>query len=100
MKVFISSTYKDLIEYRKAARQTLPPTMNLGMLQAAHNGSLRRRLSDRTLARCLKEVEESALIHRHLRASLWLYCLMGYDISITEMEFAHAKKLGRPFIAL
>jgi len=88
MKVFLSSTYVDLIEHRKAAHDALE---QLG-LHVIWMESFGARTEDSTTA-CLKEVEESDLfvgIYAHR------YGYISKDISITEQEFDYAKKLGKP----
>ena len=89
MKVFISSTYKDLVEYRaepsalwKGQMTRLPKWKSLGR-------------PDEPLAACLKEVEESHLFIG-IYALRYGFIPEGADISITEMEYVHAKKLSRP----
>jgi tetratricopeptide (TPR) repeat protein len=90
MKVFISSTYKDLIDYRAAAIRAVEGTN----YQASKMEVFGAR-PDEPLHACLKEVEESDLF-------IGIYALRygfipdGADISITEMEYAHAKELGKP----
>jgi hypothetical protein len=90
MKVFISSTYKDLIDYRAAAIRAVEGTN----YQASKMEVFGAR-PDEPLDACLIEVEESDLF-------IGIYALRyGFipedsDISITEIEYVHAKKLGRP----
>ena len=58
------------------------------------DGSLRRTAQDLTKA-CLDEVEESDLFVG-IYAHRYGYIPDGKDVSITEQEFDHAKKLGKP----
>ena len=90
MKVFISSTYKDLIEYRAAAIRAVEGTN----YQASKMEVFGAR-PDEPLDACLKEVEESHLFIG-IYALRYGFIPEGADISITEMEYVHAKKLGRP----
>jgi hypothetical protein len=90
MKVFISSTYKDLIEYRAAAIRAVEGTN----YQASKMEVFGAR-PDEPLDACLKEVEESDLFIG-IYALRYGFIPEGADISITEMEYAHAKKLGKP----
>jgi tetratricopeptide (TPR) repeat protein len=89
MKVFISSTYKDLIDYRKAAIRAVEGTN----YQAGKMEVFGAR-SEEPVEACLKEVAECDLF-------IGIYALRygfvpdGSDISITEMEYIHAKKLGK-----
>ena len=94
MKVFISSTYKDLIDYRAAAIRAVEGTN----YQASKMEVFGAR-PDEPLDACLKEVEESDLFIG-IYAHRYGYIPEGSDISITEMEYIHAKKLGNPFIVL
>jgi len=86
VKVFISSTYKDLIDYRKAAIRAVEGTN----YQAGKMEVFGAR-SEEPVAACLKEVEECEIF-------IGVYALRyGFvpddsDISITEMEYLHAKK--------
>ena len=90
MKVFISSTYKDLIEYRAAAIRAVEGTN----YQASKMEVFGAR-SDEPSDACLKEVKESDLFVG-IYALRYGFIPEGADISITEMEYLHAKKLGRP----
>jgi tetratricopeptide (TPR) repeat protein len=89
MKVFISSTYKDLIEYRAAAIRAIEGTSYQAVKMEVFGAR-----PDEPLHACLKEVEESDLF-------IGIYALRyGFipdraDISITEMEYIHAKQLGK-----
>ena len=90
MKVFISSTYKDLIEYRAAAIRAVEGTN----YQASKMEVFGARPDEPSDA-CLKEVGESDLFVG-IYALRYGFIPEGADISITEMEYLHAKKLGRP----
>src|SRR6185312_6417354 len=90
MKVFISSTYKDLIEYRDAAITAVQRTSYQAVKMEVFGAR-----PDEPLVACLKEVEASDLF-------IGIYALRygfipdGADVSITETEYVHAKKLGKP----
>lgn len=90
MKVFLSSTYIDLIEHRKAAHDALE---QLG-LHVIGMESFGARPEDSTTA-CLKEVKESDLFVG-IYAHRYGYIPKDSDVSITEQEFDYAKKLGKP----
>lgn len=90
MKVFISSTYKDLIDYRAAAIRAVEGTN----YQASKMEVFGAR-PDEPLDACLKEVEESDFF-LGIYAHRYGYVPSNLDISITEMEYVHAKKLGKP----
>lgn len=89
MKVFISSTYKDLIDYRAAAIRAVEGTN----YQASKMEVFGAR-PDEPLDACLKEVEESNFF-LGIYAHRYGYVPASSDISITEMEYAHARKLGK-----
>jgi tetratricopeptide (TPR) repeat protein len=90
MKVFISSTYNDLIEYRKAAHDALE---KLG-LQVICMEAFGARPED-SISACLKEVEESDLFVG-IYAHRYGYIPKDATTSITEQEFNHAQELGKP----
>ena len=94
MKVFISSTYKDLVEYRAAAIRAVEGTN----YQASKMEVFGAR-PDEPLDACLKEVEESHLFIG-IYALRYGFIPEGADISITEMEYVHAKKLADRSIVL
>ncbi len=94
MKVFISSTYKDLIDYRAAAIRAVEGTN----YQASKMEVFGAR-PDEPLDACLKEVEESELFIG-IYALRYGFIPEGADISITEMEYLHAKKLGKTDLLL
>jgi tetratricopeptide (TPR) repeat protein len=89
LKVFISSTYKDLIDYRAAAIRAVEGTN----YQASKMEVFGAR-PDEPLDACLKEVEESDLFIG-IYALRYGFIPEGAEISITEMEYLHAKKLGK-----
>ncbi len=89
MKVFISSTYKDLIDYRAKAILAVEGTS----YQASKMEVFGAR-SEEPLEACLKEIEESE-IFIGIYALRYGFVPDGSDISITEMEYVHAKKLGK-----
>jgi len=90
MKVFISSTYKDLIEYRAAAIEAVERTN----YQASKMEVFGAR-SEEPLKACLKEIEESQ-IFVGIYALRYGFIPKESEISITEMEYLHAKTKGKP----
>ena len=90
MKVFLSSTYNDLIEHRKAAHDALEQ-LGLHVIWMEAFGA---RPEDSTKA-CLKEVEESDLFIG-IYAHRYGYIPKDAAVSITEQEFDYAQKLGKP----
>jgi hypothetical protein len=89
MKVFISSTYKDLVDYRAAAIRAVEGTN----YQASKMEVFGAR-PDEPLDACLKEVEESDFF-LGIYAHRYGYVPTNSEISITEMEYVHARKLGK-----
>ena len=90
MKVFISSTYNDLSEHRKAAHDALEK-LGLHVIWMEAFGA---RPEESTKA-CLDEVEESDLFVG-IYAHRYGYIPKSADVSITEQEFDHAQKLEKP----
>jgi len=90
MKVFLSSTYKDLIDYRAAAIRAVEGTS----YQAVKMEVFGARPAEPVVA-CLFEVEQSELFIG-IYALRYGFIPEGAEISITEMEYLHAKKSGKP----
>jgi tetratricopeptide (TPR) repeat protein len=90
MKVFLSSTYVDLIEHRKAAHDALEQ-LGLHVIWMEAFGA---RPEDSTKA-CLDEVKESDLFVG-IYAHRYGYIPKDTAASITEQEFDHAQKLDKP----
>jgi len=90
MKVFLSSTYTDLIEHRKAAHDALEK-LGLHVIWMEAFGAR----PDESTKACLDEVEESDLFIG-IYAHRYGYIPSGADVSITEQEFDHAHKLEKP----
>jgi hypothetical protein len=90
MKVFLSSTYIDLIEHRTAAHDALE---QLG-LHVIWMESFGARPVESTKA-CLNEIEDCELFVG-IYAHRYGYVPKGATVSITEKEFDHAQKLGKP----
>ncbi|MFZ5855393.1 MAG: DUF4062 domain-containing protein [Chloroflexota bacterium] len=90
MKVFLSSTYNDLIEHRKAAHDALEQ-LGLHVIWMEAFGA---RPVESTKA-CLDEVAECDLFVG-IYAHRYGYVPKGKKASITEQEFNHAEKLDKP----
>jgi len=93
MKVFLSSTYVDLIEHRKEAIEALARLGHHVIGMETFNA----RSEDPTKA-SLKEVGECELfvgVYAHRYASL----IGGAKISVSEQEFDHAVKTGKDIFA-
>lgn len=93
MKVFLSSTYLDLIEHRKEAAEALARLGHHVIGMETFNA----RTADPTTA-SLKEVDECQLfvgIYAHRYGSN----IKGAGVSVTEQEFDHAVKTGKDIFA-
>lgn len=90
MKVFLSSTYSDLIEHRQAAHDALEQ-LGLHVIWMEAFGA---RPEESTRA-CLAEIEACDLFVG-IYAHRYGYIPAGAERSITEQEFDHAQKLGKP----
>ena len=90
MKVFLSSTYNDLIEHRRAAHDSLEQ-LGLHVIWMEAFGA---RPVESTKA-CLGEIDECELFVG-IYAHRYGYIPEGSDVSITEQEFLHAKSKGKP----
>lgn len=93
MKVFLSSTYVDLIEHRQEAAEALARLGHHVIGMETFNA----RTEDPTKA-SLKEVEDCELfvgIYAHRYGSL----IGGASISVSEQEFDHAVAKGREIFA-
>ena len=90
MKVFISSTYKDLIDYRAAAIAAVEGTSYQAVKMEVFGAR-----SDEPLKACLDEIGQSDLFIG-IYAHRYGYVPKDAEISITEMEYLHAKKLDKP----
>lgn len=90
ISVFISSTYKDLVQHRESVRKAC---LNAGYHPIGMEDFMAQP-ADPTTA-CLKEVEEADLF---VGIYAWRYGNKpsASSISITEMEYDHAVKLGKP----
>jgi hypothetical protein len=90
MKVFLSSTYIDLIYYRKAAIEALE-RLDQQIVRMEVFGAR----PEEPYNACLFEIESCDLFVG-IYAHRYGYIPSGFSCSITEEEFNHAKKLGKP----
>ncbi len=89
-RIFVSSTYIDLIEYRKAAEKAIND------LRHKYEGmEYMGAMDEEPVKACLDLVEKCDLF---IGIYAWRYGHIpdGSDVSITEQEYNHAKKLDRP----
>jgi len=89
-RIFVSSTYIDLVDYRKAAEKAINDQRQIyeGM---EYMGAMDKEPTQA----CLDLVEQCNLF---IGIYAWRYGTLpdGSEFSITEQEYQHAKKLGRP----
>ncbi len=90
MKIFLSSTYQDLISHREAAARAIERLGQQGVRMEVFGA----RPSEATVA-CLDEILDSdALVG--IYAHRYGYVPQRHSRSITEQEFAYAQKKGKP----
>ena len=93
MKIYLSSTYRDLREHRFAVDRALRRMGHdvIGMEQYVAEGA-------KPLDRCLSDVQIADV---YLLILAWRYghVVAGQQLSITELEFLEAKRLGKPVLA-
>jgi tetratricopeptide (TPR) repeat protein len=92
MKVFLSSTYIDLIEHRKAAHDALD---RLG--QEVGRMEIFGARAEEATSVALDQLEKSDLVIG-IYAYRYGFIPDGSDISITEQEYVHAKSKGKPVL--
>lgn len=90
MRVFVSSTYKDLVDHRRAVADALE-RLGLGLDRMETFGAR----PDGAPRACLSGVEASELFVG-IYAHRYGYIPGGSAVSITEAEFDHAFNLRRP----
>ena len=90
VSVFISSTYSDLREHRKAV---IEACLNAGFQPIAMEHFMAR--PDQATTACFEEIEEADLF---VGIYAWHYGYIpdGSDCSITEMEYRRARELNKP----
>src|SRR5262249_10298128 len=97
MKIYVSSTYQDLVEHRVVADRTLRRMGHdvIGMEQYVAEGN-------KPLARCLAAVAAADL---YVGILAWRYGYVPKDqptpggLSITELEYQGAVQAGKPVLA-
>ncbi|MCI0475095.1 MAG: DUF4062 domain-containing protein, partial [Anaerolineales bacterium] len=90
MKIFVSSTYTDIIDYRKAAERAI------NLLDQQFKGmEYFGARPEEPKAACLKEIAQCD-IFVGIYAHRYGFVPEGDAKSITEQEFDHAQKLGKP----
>ncbi len=89
-RVFVSSTYIDLVEHRKAAEKAINDQR-----QKYEGMEYMGAKNDEPTQACLDLVEQCDLF---IGIYAWRYGTVpeGSEFSITEQEYQHAKKLGLP----
>jgi hypothetical protein len=84
MRVFLSSTYEDLVDYRAKAASAIERLGQQGVRMEVFGA----RPNQATMA-CLQEIEECEAVVG-IYAHRYGYIAAGLDISIVEQEFDHA----------
>jgi tetratricopeptide (TPR) repeat protein len=92
MKVFLSSTYLDLIEYRKAAHEALE---RIG--QEVGRMEIFGARGEEATSVALDQLEKSDLVIG-MYAHRYGFIPAGAEVSITEQEYVHAKNKGKPVL--
>ena len=92
MKVFLSSTYIDLIEHRKAAHDALE---RIG--QEVGRMEIFGARAEEATSVALDQLEKSDLVIG-IYAYRYGFIPEGSEISITEQEYVHAKNKGKPVL--
>lgn len=89
-KVFLSSTYEDLVAYRDAVYRILREMRHDAISMENYGAS-----ADRPLAKCLADVAECDI---YVGVFAWRYGFTppGSDKAITELEFREAVRLLKP----
>jgi hypothetical protein len=90
MKVFISSTYQDLIDYRRKTAEAVERLGQQGVRMEVFGARL-----ERATEVCRDEIDESD-IFVGIYAHSYGYIPPGSDLSITEMEYHYAVKHKKP----
>jgi len=90
LRIFVSSTYLDLINYRLAAEKAIN---DLGQ---KYKGIEYIRVMNEEPTKARLDLVEKCKIFIGIYAWWYGYIPEGKDISITEQEYIQARKLGRP----
>jgi formylglycine-generating enzyme required for sulfatase activity len=98
IRIYLSSTFEDLQDYRKAVFDALSKVSHYKVIAMENYVATDRR----PVEKCLQDVADS-----HIYVGLFGF-RYGYipppehdnpdRLSITELEFRHAKKLGKPYL--
>ncbi|MEV4243279.1 DUF4062 domain-containing protein [Streptosporangium canum] len=92
-KVYVSSTFQDLVECRGRVRTTL---RQMGHTDVAMEYYVAE--DARPLERCLRDVADCDL-YICVLALRYGHVPQGHDHSVTELEFRRARELGKPILA-
>jgi Domain of unknown function (DUF4062) len=90
MKIFLSSTYQDLVEYRAVAAEALERLGQQGVRMEVFGA----RPADATTASLSEISESNALVG--IYAHRYGHIPKGQSISITEQEFEFARSNSKP----
>jgi len=89
-RIFVSSTYIDLIQYRKAAEKAIND-----LRQKYEGMEYMGARPEEPLSACLQEIEDCDLMIG-IYACHYGHIPDGSEFSITEQEYHHAVKCGKP----
>ena len=92
-KIFISSTFSDLIEYRESVQKAIRKT---GAIDISMENFGSR--DNRPLEECLRIIKEETDLFVGIYAHRYGFIPDKYDISITEMEYNEAIKCDIPVL--
>jgi hypothetical protein len=90
LQIYISSTYEDLVDYRRAARDAILALRLFPVEMEEY-----RAADERPLDRCLKDVRSS---DAYVGIFAWKYGFRpnNGDKSITQLEYEEALASGKP----
>jgi hypothetical protein len=90
IRVFVSSTYNDLIDYRKAAERAV------NMLGQKYEGMEYMGVDDSNATKACLEMVDKCDLFIGIYAWRYGYIPEGSNISITEQEYEYAKRMDIP----
>lgn len=91
--VYISSTFRDLIPYRKVVMESLHKVRNFQVIGMEYYTAE----NTQPINRCLQDVADCN-IYILILANRYGYVMPGYDKSITHQEYIKARSLGKAIL--
>ena len=92
-RIFISSTYSDLTEYREAVKKAIRKTEAIDVSMEDFGSR-----DNRPLDECLRVIENEIDFFIGIYAHRYGYIPKNEKVSITELEYEHAKKCKIPIL--